>query len=189
MPDLESERYPIGRFPRLQEPLAPDARSALIDAIAAAPADLRSIVAGLADHALETRYRDGGWTIRQVVHHVPDSHMNAYVRMKLAATQEAPAVVTYDEVRWADLPDGRSAPVEWSLQLLEALHRRWVLFLRRLPGEAFRRIYVHPDWGSVPLDEALALYAWHGRHHAAHVRLALGRLHESGPLRTGEAVA
>jgi len=149
--------------------------SRLIDEIERLPADLGRDVAGLSDAALDTRYRDGGWTVRQVVHHVPDSHLNAYVRMKLAVTEDAPVIRVYDEARWAELPDARSAPIDVSLALLDALHRRWVRFLRSLSPDELRRPYVHPDWDRVPLDEAVALYAWHGRHHAAQVRSALGR--------------
>lgn len=113
-----------------------------------------------------------GWTIRQVVHHVPDSHMNIYIRMKLALTEDTPIIKPYDEARWAELPDGRSAPISMSLDLLEALHWRWVTFLRTLFEQQFQRTFVHPELGSVALFEALAMYAWHGRHHAAHIRNA-----------------
>jgi len=108
-----------------------------------------------------------------VIHHVPDSHVNAYVRMKLAVTEDSPSIRTYDEARWAELPEAKSAPVAMSLDLLAALHRRWVAFLRALPDHEFAKTFQHPEWGRVPLDEAIAMYAWHGRHHAAHVRQAL----------------
>jgi hypothetical protein len=110
--------------------------------------------------------------VRQVVHHVPDSHMNAYIRFKLAVTEEGPAIRPYHEGRWAELPEARSAPIGVSLDLLDALHRRWTLFLRNLSDDEFGRFYVHPELGVVPLDVALALYAWHGKHHTAHVRNA-----------------
>ena len=167
--ELEKLRYPIGRFERLHAPLDQAARAALIDAIELAPATLRRLVTGLSDAQLDTPYRPGGWTVRQVIHHVPDSHMNAYVRMKLAATEETPAVRAYDEALWAELPEAKTAPVALSLDLLDALHRRWVMFLRALPQAGFARAYVHSDLGRVTLDEAVALYAWHGRHHAAHI--------------------
>jgi len=168
-------RYPIGTFARLAQPLDAANRMAMIAAIERAPGEIRGLVAPLTDAELEKTYREGGWTIRQVVHHVPDSHMNAYVRIKLALTERAPAIKAYDEARWAELPDARSAPVAVSLDLLDALHRRWVALLRALSAEDFPRTYVHPELGSVRLDEALALYAWHGRHHTAHIRNALGR--------------
>jgi hypothetical protein len=171
--DLEKLRYPIGRFERLASPLDMKARATAIGEIDAAPAILRRLVAELTDAQLETPYRPGGWTIRQVVHHVPDSHVNAYVRMKLAVTEDAPHIRTYEEGRWAELPEAKSAPVAISLDFLAALHRRWVAFLRALPEQEFRKTFVHPEWGGVALDEAIAMYAWHGRHHAAHVRQAL----------------
>lgn len=171
----DKERYPIGQSERLRT--APDAtaRAALVDAIAEAPSALRSLVEPLTDAQLDWRYRDGGWTIRQVVHHVPDSHMNAYVRIKLAATQDAPAINAYDEARWAEMVDVRSVPLAVSLALLEALHQRWVAFLRGLTDADLRRPYIHPEQGVVPIYNGLAYYAWHGRHHAAHVRQALQR--------------
>jgi DinB superfamily len=172
--DLEPLRYPVGRFERLKAPLDRAARSGHIETIAAAPATFRSLTNGRGDAELDTRYRPGGWTVRQVVHHVPDSHMNAYIRMKLAVTTEAPAITTYPEEKWAELVDGKSAPVDMSLTLLDALHRRWVMFLRGLSDADFAKTYVHPELRSVSLDEALTLYAWHCGHHAAHVRLGLG---------------
>ncbi len=175
MNDLDKLRYPIGPFERLKGSLDPSARTALIDAIEQAPATFRGLVTGLSDAELETTYRPGGWTIRQVIHHVPDSHINAYVRMKLAATEEAPAIRAYEEARWAELPEAKDAPVAMSLELLDSLHRRWVAFLRALPASEFGRVFVHPEWGRVTLDEAIAMYAWHGRHHAAHIRQGLGR--------------
>ena len=173
MSELESLRYPIGRFTK-PGPLDTAARAALIDAIERAPAELAALVGGLSDAALDTPYRPGGWTIRQVVHHVPDSHANAYVRMKLGATEDAPAIRTYQEGAWAELPEARTAPVAISLDLLAALHRRWVAFLRALPAADFARTVVHPDWGLMTLDDLLAQYAWHGRHHTAHVRNGVG---------------
>jgi hypothetical protein len=107
------------------------------------------------------------------VHHVPDSHLNAYIRMKLAATGDTPAITTYPEEKWAELPDGKSAPIDMSLTLLDGLHRRWVAFLRTLPDHDFQKAFQHPDWGRVPIDEAIGMYAWHCRHHAAHIELAL----------------
>jgi hypothetical protein len=172
MTDLEHLRYPVGKAPRVAA-LDAAARSSMIDAIADAPARYRSLTAGLSDAELDTPYRPGGWTIRQVVHHVPDSHMNAYIRMKLATTEDTPAIRTYMEERWAELPDAKSGPVEMSLALLEALHRRWVTFLRALPAETCARTFQHPEWGQVSIDGAIALYEWHCRHHVAHIEQGL----------------
>jgi uncharacterized damage-inducible protein DinB len=173
MDDLDKLRYPIGRFERLTQPLDRAARAHAIDDIEQAPARLRQLVAGLSDAQLELPYRPGGWTIRQVVHHVPDSHMNAYIRMKFAVTENTPAIKAYEEGVWAELPEAKTGPVSMSLDLLAALHRRWVAFLRPLPESDFQKAYMHPELGRVTLDEAITLYAWHGRHHAAHVRQAL----------------
>jgi hypothetical protein len=171
--DIDPLRYPIGKFARPVLPLDDGARRELIAQIEAAPARLRALVERLNDAQLDTPYRPGGWTIRQVVHHVPDSHMNGYIRMKLAATEPEPAIKLYKESLWAELPDGRAAPVSMSLDLLDALHRRWTAFLRELPPADFQRTFQHPEWGSVTIDFALAIYAWHGRHHTAHVMQAL----------------
>jgi hypothetical protein len=173
--DLEHDRYPLGRFQRCAHPPDREQRSQWVDDVERAPADFRALVERLTDAQLETRYRPGGWTIRQVVHHVPDSHMNSYVRMKLAVTEaDPPRINAYDESQWAELPDARALPVSVSLNLLAALHGRWVPFLRQLSEDDFSRSYIHPALGPFPLYDALALYAWHGRHHAAHIRNALG---------------
>lgn len=166
--DLEQLRYPIGRF-QARAGLSSAERAALIDDIAAVPAAFRAAVAGLSDEQLEMPYRPGGWTVRQVVHHVADSHMNSYVRFKLAATEPEPAIKTYDEAAWAELADARSEDVEVSLVLLESLHRRWTRFLRSLADEQFERAFLHPELGRVTLDVSVQLYAWHGRHHLAHI--------------------
>ena len=173
MTDLETLRYPVGRFERLKTPLDRAGRTAHIDTIESTPARFRSLVSDVSEAQLDTPYRPGGWTVRQVVHHVPDSHMNAYIRMKFAITEEAPAIKAYDEARWAELPEAKTGPADISVALLEALHRRWVAFLRALPDAEFGKAYVHPELGRVTLDEAVALYAWHCRHHAAHVELGL----------------
>ncbi len=161
-------RYPIGA-PKLSERLDDTARRKAIDAIAAVPADLRAAVQGLSDEQLDTPYRPGGWTVRQLVHHVPDSHLNAYVRFKLALTEDAPKIKTYEEARWADLPDTRTTPPEVSLTLLDSLHHRWVDLLRAMEPADFARRLDHPEKGLLTLDSMLGLYAWHGRHHVAHV--------------------
>jgi uncharacterized damage-inducible protein DinB len=164
----EDPRYPIGRFDR-HGTTGPDEFPRLIDEIAAVPANLRAAIAGLDERQLDTPYRDGGWTVRQVVHHVPDSHMNAYIRFKLSLTEDGPTIKTYDESAWAELADTRATPVAVSLQLLEALHDRWVRLLRAMSADDFRRTMHHPEMGVIDLAVMLRLYAWHGRHHVAHV--------------------
>lgn len=168
-PDLERLRYPIGRFDPPAVPLSPETRERLIDEIAAAPAALGAAVEGLSDAELDTPYRPGGWTVRQVVHHVPDSHMNSYVRFKLAVTEDHPTIRTYDEAAWGALADARAAPIGPSLALLDALHERWTGWLRTLGPEDWARTFEHPEMGTLALDQLLALYAWHGRHHVAHI--------------------
>jgi uncharacterized damage-inducible protein DinB len=166
--DATDLRYPIGRF-RRPERVSADERARLIDEIAAAPRQLREAVRGLTPAQLATPYRPGGWTVHQVVNHVPDSHLNAYVRIKLALTEDEPTIKPYDEARWAELRDGREAPIETSLALLDALHERWVLLLRSLsPADCARRLK-HPETGVQTVDQVIALYAWHGRHHTAHI--------------------
>jgi hypothetical protein len=161
-------RYPIGQF-RYQGADQPQ-REQWIAEIATAPERLREVVQGLNSDQLDTPYRDQGWTVRQVVHHLPDSHINAYVRMKLALTEAEPQIRPYEESRWAELPDGRAAPIEVSLHLLEALHVRWVLLLRQLTPADFGRHFLHPEHSRrFDVQEALALYAWHGRHHVGHI--------------------
>lgn len=165
---MNDPRYPIGAF---EAPAAIDAalREELIRQIEETPARLREAVRGLSGEQLDEPYREGGWTARQVVHHLPESHMNAYIRFKLAMTEQEPTIRPYDEVAWAKLPDAARGDVEPSLALLEALHRRWVIFLRDVDGAALDRTFRHPEIGTVTLGWALAQYAWHGRHHTAHV--------------------
>ncbi len=165
----DDPRYPTGPFRSVGRKLTPAEREALIDAIAAHPDRMRAAVAGLGDAQLDTPYRDGGWTVRQVAHHVVDSHLNAYIRFKLAVTEEMPRIVTYEQAVWAELPDGKTAPVEGSLRILDALHARWVSFLRALPPEAFARTLDHPEMGRMTVDALLEHYGWHGPHHEAHV--------------------
>lgn len=174
MEDLQRLRFPIGKYERpAQLPLSGEARAALIHDIERAPAGLRAAVERLSEAQLDTPYRPGGWTIRQVVHHVPDSHMNGYTRMRLAATEDNPTIKPYLEARWAELPDVRSVPVGVSLALLDALHTRWAAFLRGLAPADFQRTFLHPELGVLPLDVAIGIYAWHGKHHTAHITNAL----------------
>jgi hypothetical protein len=161
-------RYPIGQF-SFSGTLSPADRSALIDQIAATPEKLRAAIRGLTDEQLDTPYRPDGWTVRQVVHHVPESHLNSYIRFKLAITEDKPTIKPYFEDRWAQLEDALVSPIEPSLDLLDALHQRWVWFLRSLKDEDFDRTFQHPELGLVSLNKNVALYAWHGRHHVAHI--------------------
>jgi uncharacterized damage-inducible protein DinB len=165
---MTNEQYPIGKF---ETPSAFDAaaRTERIAGIESAPERLRTAVRDLTAERLDARYREGGWTVRQVVHHLADSHMNCYIRFKLAMTEDAPLIKAYAEELWAELPDAKVSPIEASLALLEALHRRWTLFLRELQPDDFGRTFRHPEYGSVSLDIALAMYAWHGDHHIAQI--------------------
>jgi len=172
----EDLRYPIGRF-SFDGSATPQLRERWIGEIAATPGALRAAVTELTPSQLDTPYRDQGWTVRQVVHHVPDSHLNAYTRTKLALTEDEPVIKPYNEARWAELPDVRATPVETSLALLESLHRRWVLLLRSLGPVELGRRFRHPEYDrTMGLDEMLALYAWHGRHHVAHITSLRSRM-------------
>jgi uncharacterized damage-inducible protein DinB len=162
-------RYPVGKFTPPAGSHTSDERRALIEQIAATPARMRAAVAGLNESQLETPYRDGGWTVRQVVHHVPDSHMNAYTRVKLALTENEPTIKPYDEAAWAKLNDVRDTPIETSLLLLQTLHERWDKILSAMTDADFGRTLRHPDHGVITLDWLIAMYAWHGRHHVAHI--------------------
>jgi len=165
---MNDPRYPIGTFSFIG-PTDEVQRRQLIDSIAQAPVALRSAVAGLNPQQIETPYREGGWTVRQVVHHVPESHMNAYIRFKLALTEDEPTIKPYMEDRWARTQDVEATPLEVSLALLDSLHDRWVRLLRSLKSDDWKRTFRHPEMGTVSLEKNLALYAWHGRHHVAHV--------------------
>ncbi len=165
---MTDPRYPIGKF-RYEGPPTEAQKQAFLNDIAQAPANLRAAVKGLAAAQLDTPYRDGGWTVRQVVHHVPDSHLNSYVRFKLALTEDEPTIKPYAEDRWAELADTKVTPIEVSLTMLEALHDRWVRLLRSLSPEDWQRTFRHPALGAMTLEKTLALYAWHGKHHVAHV--------------------
>ena len=165
---MSDPRYPIGKF-KPADTLSDEQRTRCIREIAEAPAALRAAVAGLADVQLDTPYRPDGWTVRQVVHHLPDSHLNAYVRFKLTLTEMEPTVKPYDESLWAELHDARTAGIGISLALLDSLHTRWVMFLNSLKPEDFERKLNHPDIGVVKLQWFLQEYAWHGRHHIAQI--------------------
>jgi uncharacterized damage-inducible protein DinB len=162
-------RYPIGKF-SYSGPLNAAERAACLDDIAWLPAQLRAATGNLSDAALDTPYREGGWTVRQVVHHVADSHMQSYSRCKFALTESNPTIMAYNEAVWANLLDARTLPVATSLALLEGLHARWSTLLGSLQEADWQRTYMHPDNGSMTLDRTLALYAWHGRHHLAHIQ-------------------
>ena len=165
---MDDLRFPVGRFQRPAS-LTPAQRGTAIDAIVAMPAEMRKAVRGLDNARLDTPYRPDGWTVRQVVHHVPDSHMNAFIRFKLALTEDKPTIKPYDEAAWANLEDARSTPIETSLTLLESLHDRWVRVLRAMSASDFARELNHPENGIMNLDQVLALYEWHGKHHVAHI--------------------
>jgi len=168
MTDHDPLRYPIGPF-QPKSGLSPDERETLITEIEHLPADVRFAVAGLTDAQLDTPYRPGGWTVRQVVHHLPDSHVQSYLRYKWAMTEDNPLIKTYEEALWAEMEEARTAPVALSLDFLHALHARWVLFLRNLTDQDYQRTIQHPEMGSVSLETNLQLYAWHGKHHLAHI--------------------
>jgi hypothetical protein len=161
-------QYPIGKF-TYEGPASQEQRNAWITQLAALPAAMEAAVAGFNDEQLDTPYRPGGWTVRQVVHHTADSHMNAYIRLHWALTEDAPLIKAYDEKAWAELPDARTAPPSVSLEILKALHRRWVLLLEALEERHWQREFRHPQYGGFSVERMLALYAWHGRHHTAHI--------------------
>lgn len=161
-------RYPIGKF-HYEGPLTEDTKQKYLADIEQAPAHLRAAVKGLSDQQLDTPYRPEGWTVRQLTHHVPDSHLNAYIRFKLALTEDEPTIKPYAEDRWAQLSDTETTPVEVSLTMMDSLHARWIRLLRSLNPEDWKRTFRHPELGLMPLEKNLALYAWHGRHHVAHI--------------------
>jgi uncharacterized damage-inducible protein DinB len=161
-------RYPIGKFDKsiiVTKEMLID----FINTIEALPLQLRKEVENLSQQQLDTPYRDGGWTVRQLVHHIPDSHLNAYVRFKLALTEDNPKIKTYEEHLWAELPDTFKTPIEVSLNLLEGVHTRWAILLRSLTEEQFEKTFQHPEWENITLNKTLGLYAWHSRHHLAHI--------------------
>lgn len=170
MSTLDDLRYPIGRMPVLEAPSTPEQRAEWIRSIETLPPRLRAAVQGLTPEQWQTPYRPGGWTVLQLVHHLPDSHLNAYTRLKLALTEDGPTIKPYDQAAWAELADTPATPPDVSLALLEALHRRWVVLLRSLPEAALARPYRHPEYGRVfTIEQMLPQYAWHSEHHLAHI--------------------
>ena len=166
---MTDPRFPLGKF-TFPDEVTLEGRERWIGEVAEAPRQLRAAVQGLTESQLDTPYREGGWTVRQVVHHVPDSHLNAYIRFKLALTEDNPTIKPYEEARWAELADTRSTPIGVSLVLLEALHRRWVPLMRAMTDLDWNRTFFHPEQQrALRLDHILAMYAWHGRHHVAHI--------------------
>lgn len=168
-------RYPIGQFEHQGE-VAEEDLDRWLGEIEALPRAVRDAVAGLSDEQLDTPYRPGGWTLRQVVHHIPDSHLNSYIRFKWALTEDEPAIKVYEEARWAELDDYRTVPIEISLDFLDLLHRKWVMLLRSLTPEQWSRRFAHPEWGKIDLATTAGVYAWHGRHHLAHITTTAKRL-------------
>jgi uncharacterized damage-inducible protein DinB len=168
MSDSDNLRYPIGRFTAPGRTV-PESRPAQIQTLRLLPERLRAAITGLNDEQIDTPYREGGWTVRQLVHHVADSHANAYVRTKLALTEDWPTIKPYDEAAWANLADSHKLPVDVSLMLIAGLHQRWVTLLESLSEEDFQRGYNHPELGRQSLAQMLALYDWHSRHHTAHI--------------------
>lgn len=165
----ETLRYPIGKFSAPSD-ITPAQREEYIAGIEKLPQDLRQAVASLSEEQLDTPYREGGWTLRQVVHHIPDSHINSYVRYKWTLTEDNPTIKAYYEDRWAELPDTQYAPVALSLDLLKAVHQRWVVLLRHMQEDDWAKSFVHPGGQrTIRLDTALAMYVWHGKHHLAHI--------------------
>jgi uncharacterized damage-inducible protein DinB len=165
---MDDLRFPVGKF-HYDGPPNDQQKQEFLNEIEQAPTKLRAAVKGLSDSQLDTPYRPEGWTVRQVVHHVPDSHLNSYVRFKLALTEEEPTIKPYAEDRWAELSDTKATPIDVSLTLLESLHDRWVRLLRSLTPEQWKRTFRHPELGPMTLEKTLALYAWHSRHHVAHI--------------------
>lgn len=165
---MDTLRYPIGQF-KVNTVITDDVRNEWIGEIAETPRKLRKAIEGLSEDQMNTPYRSGGWTVKQVVHHLPDSHLNGYIRFKLALTEDQPTIKPFFEDRWAKLKDYRDTDKETSLVLLEALHHRWTILLRSMSAGEFDRTFHHPESGIFTLNTALGLYAWHGKHHIAHI--------------------
>jgi uncharacterized damage-inducible protein DinB len=168
MSDSPDIRYPVGRF-SFGDPFRSEDRPVFLAQLAEAPSKLRAAVAGLSDAQLDTRYREGGWTVRQVVHHLADAQMNWYIRPKLAVTEDLPVTKPYAEQLWAELADARSGPIEPSLQMYEGVTARWVRFLESLTPEQWGRKFTNPEWGTLTVEDSLRGMAWHARHHTAHI--------------------
>ena len=170
MTEPDDLRYPIGRMPTVEGPVTARQREGWIGTVQSLPQKLQRAVRGFTTEQWDTPYRPGGWTVRQVVHHIPDSHLNAYIRFKLALTEDVPTVKPYDEAAWAELVDTQATKPEVSLTLLEALHARWVILLRSTPEQMYLRTYRHPEHGrTFTLQQLLAQYAWHSEHHLRHI--------------------
>ena len=165
---MENITHPIGKF-LFDKDVTPGKRAACVGDITELPARLRAVVDGLSSSQLDTPYREGGWTVRQVIHHLADSHMNAFIRFKLALTEDSPPIKAYNQDTWADTADGRRADVGLSLSLIEGLHGRWASLLASMGPADFGRSFTHPERGLVSLDNTLQMYAWHSRHHVAHI--------------------
>lgn len=168
------EKYPIGTF-QFEEEITASVTEEWINAIEELPILLKDAVKDLNDEQLDTSYRSGGWSIRQVLHHIADSHMNAYVRFKLALTEEKPVIKPYDEAAWAELSD-YNLPIDVSLSLIEALHKRWADLLRSLTPDEMEKTFIHPDSGEISVGNNIGIYAWHGRHHLAHITSLCNRM-------------
>lgn len=172
---MEELKYPIGKF-HYQGPYSEEQKKHFIKEIAETPAALKEVIKNFSEAQLETPYRPGGWTVRQVVNHMADSHMNAFIRFKLALTEENPTIKPYEQDQWANLSDSLNSPIELSLNLLDTLHQKWVILLNSLSSDDFKRTYMHPESGSSSLEKVLGMYAWHSRHHLAHVTGVRDRL-------------
>ncbi len=168
MSPIDDVRYPVGRY-HAPDVIDAETRTAWIAELQALPKHLRDAISGLNEQQLDTPYRAGGWTVRQLVHHLADSHLNSYTRFRLALTEDSPVIKPYDEKSWAELRDAKKAPVDLSLGLIDGLHARWVLLLSSLTGSEFARTFKHPERGEIRLDWTVGLYAWHCRHHVAHI--------------------
>ncbi len=169
--DIEHLRFPVGRFQSPKNP-SQEEIDTWISEIENLPNQMRLAVAELSNQELDIPYRSGGWTAQQVVHHVADSHMNAYIRFKLALTEDSPNIKPYDEASWAKLPDTFETPIEISLKLVEALHQRWTILLKNMSPNDYKKIFLHPEHGTTfRLDETIAAYAWHGKHHLGHINI------------------
>ncbi|MFJ7951068.1 YfiT family bacillithiol transferase [Lysinibacillus sp. NPDC096418] len=170
---MKNERYPIGQFQCPEDILEKDVEGWIED-IRLLPRQLAEVLSGVSEQSLEKTYRENSWTVSQLVHHIADSHLNSYIRFKLALTEEEPTIKPYNEVEWAKLPDSEM-PIEVSYKMIESLHERWVFLLTSLTSEQLRRAFKHPDTGLIKLEHAVGLYAWHGKHHLAHIQEALAK--------------